>query len=60
MRAKPLNRFIIGIFTFILFLFFSWGLVTGFLESDHAAVFATIPDSKSLAITTIISILLMK
>jgi len=60
MKAKPLNKFIVGLITFILFVLFSCALVINFLQPDHAVVFASIPDSKSIVIPAIITLLLLK
>lgn len=60
MIAKPLNKFIVGIITFILFVLFSCALVMDFLQPDHGVVFAGIPDSKSILIPAIITLLLLK
>jgi hypothetical protein len=60
MTAKPLNKFIVGLITFVLFVLFCCALVMNFLQPDHAVIFASITDSKSLAIPAIITLLLLK
>jgi hypothetical protein len=60
MKAKPLNKYVVGLITFILFVLFTCALVLNFLQPDHAVVFAGIPDSKSILIPAITTLLLLK